>query len=271
MSQRGDIARIVSAEVLKLRRRRSTFVLPSIVVALAVLIYFGLEVGARNHWFGIPSGFFVASSAIAWITNAIVLVLVVVTSFFVSQEFALGTVKSAWVRPVKRSGWFTAKLLTAAGAVTALFLVAVVVVLTLAAARAGFTDLMEKDYLIHTARSMGLRMAMTTGLTLFVVWSAAAVTSALAARLNHPGGAIAATLGLGIAMTALSVFPAVRPFLLTTYLALPCEQMVAMSKGLPLPLEWGDLVWHTLAAGGAWGVGAYLIGRRTVQRKEITG
>ena len=59
--------------------------------------------------------------------------------------------------------------------------------------------------------------------------------------------------------------------MLTTYLALPCEQMVAMSKGVPLPLEWGDLVWHTLAAGGAWGVGAYLIGRRVVQKKEITG
>lgn len=270
MKRRGDIYRVVSAEVLKLRRRRSTFVLPSIVIAMAVLIYFGLEVGARNHWFGLPSGFFVASSAIGWIANAMVLVVVVVTSFIVSQEYALGTVKSVWVRPVRRSGWYSAKLLTAAGAVTALFVAAAAVVVALAAARSGFTDLMEKDYLVHTARSLGVRMALTTGLTLFAVWSVTAVTSALAARLNHPGGAIAAALGLGIAMTALSVFPAVRPFLLTTYLGLPSEQMVAMSKGLPLPLEWGDLVWQTLAAGGAWGLAAYLVGRWVVKKKEIT-
>jgi hypothetical protein len=180
-------------------------------------------------------------------------------------------VKSAWVRPVKRSGWYTAKLLTAGTAVSVIFLGTVAVVVVMAAVRNGFTDLMEKNYLIHTARSMGLRMAMTTGLTLFVFWSAAAVTSALAARLNHPGGAITAAMGIGIAMTALSVFPVARPFLLTTYLSLPSEQMVAMSKGLPLPLEWGDLLWRTLAAGGAWGVGAWLIGRRIVQKKEITG
>jgi hypothetical protein len=162
-------------------------------------------------------------------------------------------------------------LLTAAGIVTALFVVAAVVMVALAALKLGFEDLMEKDYLIHTAGSLGVRMVLTTALTLFVLWSATAVTAALAARLNHPGGAIAAALGLGIAMTALSVFPAARPYLLTTYLSLPSEQMVAMSKGLPLPLEWGDLVWQTLAGAGAWGAAAYLSGRRVVQKKEITG
>ena len=271
MKRRGDVTRVVSGEILKLRRRRSTVVLPGIVLALAVLIYFGLEMGARNHWFGIPSGFFVASSAISWINNALVLVAVVVTSFIVAQEYALGTVKSAWVRPVTRGGWFSAKLLSAAGVVTVLFVVAAGVVVLLAAVKLGFGDLKEKDYLVHTAGSLGTRMALTTGLTLFVLWSATAVIAALAARLNHPGGAIAAALGVGIAMTALSVFPAARPFLLTTYLGLPSEQMIAMSKGLPLPLEWGDLVWQTLAGAGAWGVAAYSLGRRVVQRKEITG
>jgi hypothetical protein len=271
LKRRGDITRVVSAEVLKCRRRRSTVVLPVIVAALAVLVYFGLEIGARNNWFGVPSGFFVASSSIGWITNAVVLLLVVVTSFVVSQEFALGTVKSAWVRPVNRGGWYAAKCVTAAGMVTALFVLAVVVVVALAAARSGFTDLMEKDYLVHSARSMGARMALTTGLTLFVLWSATAVTAALAARVNHAGGAIAVALGLGIAMAALSVFPPVRPYLLTTYLGLPSEQMVAMSKGLPLPLEWGDLIGRTLAAGGAWALAAYAIGLWIVQRKEITG
>jgi ABC-type transport system involved in multi-copper enzyme maturation permease subunit len=266
----GDVARVLSGEALKFRRRRSSVVLPIIIALLAGLISFGIDAAARNNWFGLPSGFFVAASSIAWITNVMTLVLVIVASFAVSQEYALGTVKAAWVRPIGRSGWFTGKLLSACFVVAALFVLAVAVVAAMAFWRAGFADLMEKDYLIHTARSMGIRMLLTTGLTLGVVWSATVVTAAVATRLNHAGGAIAVVLGLGVAMMALSVFPPVRPFLLTTYLGLPSEQMVAMSKGLPLPLEWRDLIWRTLAASGIYAAVAYLLGRRAVERKEIT-
>ncbi|MCK4773226.1 MAG: ABC transporter permease [Candidatus Krumholzibacteria bacterium] len=270
MIHRSDISREISAEMLKFRRRRSTFVFPAALVLLAALLYIGFEAGARNHWFGVPSGFFVAASSVAWIANVMVLVLVVITSFVISQDYALGTVKSAWVRPTSRTGWYTGKVLTACCVVAGLFVLAVVAVVVLAASRLGFVDLMEKDYLVHSASSMGLRLLLTTGLTLFVMWSAVVVTSALAAGLNHPGGAIAVALGLGVAMTALSVFPATAPFLLTTYLGLPSEQMVAMSKGLPLPLEWADLIWRSLGAGASWALVAFVIGRKIVIGKEIT-
>jgi hypothetical protein len=72
-------------------------------------------------------------------------------------------------------------------------------------------------------------------------------------------------------MTALSVFPPVRPYLLTTYIGAPSEQMVAMSKGLPLPFEWKDLAWRTVATGVVWAAVSYVAGRRIVSRKEITG
>jgi hypothetical protein len=271
MSVGRDITRIVSGELLKFRRRRSTVALPIVMVTLAIVIGFGFDIGARNNWFGLPSGFFVAASAIAWITNVFVLVLAVITAFTISQEFALGTVKAAWTRPMSRRGWFAGKVLTAGCAITVLYVLAVTAVVAFAAVRTGYTDLMEKDYLVHTSRSLALRLLLTTGLTMFALWSATVVTSALAAGLNHPGGAIAAALGLGVAMTALSVFPPLRPFLLTTYLGLPSEQMIAMSKGLPLPREWGELVWQTLFAGSAWGVAAYLLGSRIVARKEIKG
>jgi ABC-type transport system involved in multi-copper enzyme maturation permease subunit len=271
MSGRRDIGNIVSAEILKFRRRRSTIVLPAILVVLAAVIYFGIDLGARRHWFGLPSGYFVAASAIAWITNAVTLALVIATSFVISQEYALGTVKAVWVRPVSRRAWYTAKNLVAGGAVTLCYLITVAVVIVLAAARSGFTDLMEKDYLIHSAGSLGLRLLLTTALTLCAIWAATLLTAAVASKTNHPGGAIAVTIGMGIAMLALSQFPPVGAFLPTTYLGAPSEQMIAMSKGLPLPYEWGDLVWKSLVASGLWGLLAYLAGLRIVSKKEITG
>ncbi len=270
MNRKSEISRIVSGELVMQRRRRSTFVLPSVLLLLAAIVYFGLEMGARNNWFGLPSGFFVAASSIGWMANVVVLVVVVFTSFLISQEYALGTVKSAWVRPLSRQGWFTGKLLYACGLVTLLFLMAAVVVVALALLRLGFVDLMEKDYLVHTAGSMGLRLVLTTALVLYTIWSTAIVTAALASRINHPGGAIAAVTGIGVALMALSVFPPVRPFLLTTYIGLPSEQMVAMSKGLPLPFEWGTLVWRTLAVGTTWAVVAYVAGIRIVKNRQIT-
>ena len=270
MRRKTEISRIISAELVSLRRRRSTFVLPAVLLALATIVYFGLETGARNNWFGLPSGFFVAASAIGWLANVVVLVVVVLTSFLISQEYALGTVKSAWVRPLSRQGWFTGKVLYACGVVTVLYILAIVLVVILAALRSGFVDLMEKDYLVHTAGSMGLRLALTSALVLFTIWSTVIVTAAFASRINHPGGAIAVVTGIGVALMALSVFPPVRPFLLTTYIGLPSEQMVAMSKGLPLPFEWGDLVWRTLAAGALWACVAYFAGRKIVKAREIT-
>jgi hypothetical protein len=43
-----------------------------------------------------------------------------------------------------------------------------------------------------------------------------------------------------------------------------------MSKGLPLPFEWGDLVWRTLVAGAAWAFVAYFAGLKIVKNREIT-
>ena len=270
MSRKTEIFRIVSGELVSQRRRRSTFVLPAVLLLLAAFVYFGLETGARNNWFGLPSGFFVAASSIGWLANVVVLIVVVLTSFLISQEYALGTVKSAWVRPLSRQGWFTGKLLYACGVVTLLFLTAVVVVVVLAVLRLGFVDLMEKDYLIHTAGSMELCLALTSALVLYTIWSTVIVTAALSSRINHPGGAIAVVTGIGVALMALSVFPPIRPFLLTTYIGLPSEQMVAMSKGLPLPFEWGTLVWRTLVTGAIWAFVAYLAGLRIVKSRQIT-
>lgn len=266
----NDVTKVIRAEWFKLRRQRSTIVVPVAVLAFAVLLYFVQELAARKNMFGVPSGFFVSTSVIGWMNTVLALIAVIVASFLVAQEFAIGTVKSTWVRPVRRGRWFFGKYLFAAGIVTDLFIIVSASAVGLALVRLGMDSLMEKDYVVHTLRSLSLRMLLTLGLTLFGLWAATALAAAVAASLNHPGGAIALTLGIGVAMMAASAFEPARPFLLTQYLSLPLEQMSAMAKGVPLPLEWGTLIWRTLAGAGAWLALALVVGLRVTQTKEIT-
>ena len=266
----NGVAKIISAEWLKLKRRRTTVVIPLLVFAFAVAVFFGLDFAVRRQFVGVPSGFNVAAGSIDFIINVMLLVTVVATCFHISREFALGTVKAAWVRPITRTQWYTGKLLSACAAIGVLFLLIIGVIIALAAWRFGFADLMEKDYLIHSAGSLGWRLVLTIGLTLWSLWALVAVMSMISGLINHPGGAIAAGLGLGLFSMVLAIFPALQPYLLATYISLPIDQMTAMSKGLPLPSSWGEVIRQTLLGAGGWMVVSLIIGYRVVLKKEIT-
>lgn len=266
----SGVAKVFAAEWLKLKRRRTTVVIPLLVLAFAVAVFFGLDFAVRRQFVGIPSGFNVAAGSINFIINIMLLVTVVATCFHISREFALGTIKAAWIRPITRGQWYTGKYLSACAAVSVLLLLIIGVIVVLAALRFGFSDLMEKDYLVHSAGSLGWRMVLMIGLTLWSFWALVAVMSMISGLINHPGGAIAAGLGLGLLSMVLAIFPAVRPYLLSTYLSLPIDQMAAMSKGLPLLSSWGEIVRQTLLGAGVWMIVALVVGYRIVAKKDIT-
>jgi len=266
----SDVAKVISAEWLKLRHRRTTVIIPALMLALGLVIFFGLDLATRRDWIGIANGFNVAAGSMYWMIKVLMLLVVVATCFHISREFALGTVKSAWVRPMTRTAWFAGKVLSAAGAISVLFVIIVLMILALAAWRFGLTNLMEKDYLVHSAGTLGWHMVLTVALTLWGLWTTIAVVSMLAAFFNHPGGAIAAGMGLGLLMTVLEIFPAVSPFLLSTYLSLPIEQMIEMSKGLPLSYSWGEVAQYALIGGSVWMLIGLVVGQQIIKRKEIT-
>jgi ABC-type transport system involved in multi-copper enzyme maturation permease subunit len=198
------------------------------------------------------------------------LLAMIITCFQISGEFAMGTVKPAWVKGLSRHGWLSGKIVSAAAAVTVLFLIVIVVSIAGAGARYGFSDLTEKDFVIHTASALWKSYFLCAFLTLFALWAVVTVTSMLASLMNRPGSAIAVAVLLAVALSVLAVFKPTRPFLLTSSISLPFEQMTAMSKGLPLPLEWGDLIWKTLACAGGWLIVCFAAGHAIIARKEIT-
>ena len=266
----SDIHRVLSAEWLKLGKRRTTLVMPAIVVALAVFTFIAVAYATRRDWIGVPSGFYLASSTVGWLVNILGLLGIIITCFHISGEFSLGTVKPAWVRPISRHGWYSAKLISACAAAGFLMILAVLVVVLLSGFRFGFSALMEKDYMIHSAGSQGMRFVLVVGLTLWALWAVITAVGMIAAFFNRPGSAIAVSIGLAFVMTLLAVFRSARPFLLSACLTLPFEQMTAMTKGLPLPLTWGTLIWRTVLCAGIWMTVTCAAGQFIVKRKEIT-
>jgi len=157
----------------------------------------------------------------------------------------------------------------AGGVVATLLVVTVVLTVALSLSRLGFADLYENQYLVHTSGALALRLAITVALTVWSLFAAVSLVAAISTLVASSGQAIAAGAGAALALIALGAIPALRPFLLSTYITLPADQMVAMAKGLPLPYEWGTLVWHTLAGGAGWMLLSLFVGTRIIRRKEI--
>ena len=265
-----EIKKVLQAEKVKFRRKRTTWFVPAAVALMTLLVFLAIAYIIARNYAGIPSGFYLASSISGYMINIIGLLAMIITCFQISGEFALGTVKPAWVKGLSRHGWLAGKVVSAAMAVTALFLITVVVSLICAGARYGFTDLMEKDFMVHTSAALWKGYLISTALTIFSLLAVVTVTSMLAAYFNRPGSAIAVAVLIAVALTVVSFFKPVSPFLLTSAINMPFEQMTAMSKGLPLPLEWGELVWKTLACAGSWLVVSCAAGHAIIARKEIT-
>jgi hypothetical protein len=267
---RSDVSRVFAAEVMKAKRRKSLYIMPALTILVSVLLFFSIDFAASRDWIGISSGFYLASSSIGWVVNLIGFFAVMITCFRISGEFAMGTVKSVWVRPMGREGWYFGKILSVMSAVTAHFILAVMVITLLAWAKAGYIDLMEKDYLVHSVSSLGLRFILVSFLTWWSLLSTVIVTAFAAVIFNRPGSAIATVVGSSLVMTMLAIFPSVNPFLLTKCLSLPFEQMTLMSKGLPLALGWNSLILRTIACAGIW-MGLSIAGAIAVlKKKEIT-
>jgi len=266
----NDVKRVLSAERLKLGRRRASWAMPTAAAVLSALVSIAVSYAAARDWVGVPSGFFTASATIGYLVNVAGIAAIMIACFAVSGEFSMGTVKPAWVRGVRRDAWFAGKVIASALSVVVLFLTAAFVAVIIAGLRYRFSDLYENAYLVHTAARLGGALAVSTFLTAASLVAVTAAAGAVAAAVNRSGTAIAVCIALAIGLGVLSVFEPLRPLLLTSVITLPFEQMSAMAKGLPLPFEWPTLAWRVLICSGAWAAAAFIVGRLVIMRKEIT-
>ncbi|MDZ7859939.1 MAG: ABC transporter permease [Candidatus Krumholzibacteriota bacterium] len=264
-----NFSAIISTEIYKLRRNKMRFVVPAAFFLLTILVFVGLSAAALRNYFGLPNGFYVTSASLSWLINIIVLTLVIITSFQISNEFAMGTVKSVWVSPVSRRTWLTGKIIYLCLIAALLLFCSTILVLFLSWIKFGLTNLVEKNYVIHSASSLGLRLLLVLSLSLSTLFAVVCFTSAISTLFCRPGLSIATVLSFGFLMMVIGILPVLKGFLLITYISSPLEQMTAMAKGLPLPFSWSELIKKTLTVSGVYMIISIAAGQLFITKKEI--
>ncbi len=264
----NDIRKILLTEWHQCRRRKIIVLLPMLVTLISALMFLAVSFAARENWIGLPSGFYIIAETMNWLLSIFGLLAVVLTSFTISGEFALGTVKAAWVRPLSRRNWYLGKLLAVAIAVSILFLLSILVVTGFSWAQFDLTDLMEKDTLIHSCGNLVTYLVIVVGLSLWAIWSLIAVVGFISTLCQRPGGAITITIAFFLLLTALGIFTEVKQALLSFCFTTPFEQMTIMSKGL-FP-DWTGLIQSNIAVCALWLLAALAGGLVVIKRKEIT-
>lgn len=264
-----EIVMIVGAEIYKLRRVKSVFIIPAFLIITGAALFYGLGTAVEHNYVGVPGAFYISAASLGWNVRLVALAAVIISAFQISNEFAMGTVKSVWSQPISRRVWFNAKLLFLLVLVFIMAAAALVETLILAAIKYDFSDLTEKEFLVHSSGFLWGRTAASFALTLWSLFAVTAVAASISSLFNRPGSAISVILGGGIVMTALGVFPGLNRYLLTTFITLPLEQLAAVTKGLHPPLTWSDLTLRTIAVPGCYAAVMVLIANAAANRKEI--
>lgn len=263
-------SRVLGAEVYKARYRRSTWALPISAAAVTAMVFFAVDYAAGRDWIGVPGGWYLASSTTGWMIDITGLIAIVMTCFAVSGEFSRGTVKPALTRGISRGGWYAGRVVAVCAATTVLLAAVMLTALALAGTLRSLSDLLEKDFLIHSSADLFRGFVLCSALTLAVLWAVVSAAAMVSSLVGRAGSAIALAIFLAAGMTVLSVFDPLRPFLLGDALGLPMAQMISMSKGLPLPLEWSSLARRTLLCAAGWTAATCALGILVMRRKEIT-
>ncbi len=264
-----DACRVMSTEWLKLRRSRATATGLVVYVAVLGVLYAVYAIASLRSFAGIRSGFYVAGAVLSTATTPLAFVAAMLVTFSIGREFSQGTIHNVWARPLTRQGWLLGKTISAASHLAVFGLLTLVLVIVAAGIQLGFSDLMEKDFLIHTGAALWGHLALTVCLTWLALSAVVVFAAVPALSIGSPGGAFAVSLIAGFICQLLDGWDPIKPFLISTYLSLPLDQFVAMSKGLPLPQAWGTLLTTCLFGLAAWIAVGWLWAWVLVRRKEV--
>jgi ABC-type transport system involved in multi-copper enzyme maturation permease subunit len=264
-----DVKIVIASEFYKLGRTRSVKIIPVLLVIVTVTIFLAVGAASENLSFGIESAFYIFASSIGWIVKALAFSAIIISSFQISNEFSMGTVRAAWSHPVSRRSWYLGKLIHIFAVTAALLILSAALLLILTAFKYDFNPLIENEYMIHSEAGLWGRLLLSLLLTLWVTAVLVSAASAVALFFNSAGSSMAAVVAAGLLMVLLEIFSGARPFLLTTYISTPADQFTVMTKGLPLQMSWKDIIYHTVGFTSIYLAAALAAGIAAAGKREI--
>jgi ABC-type transport system involved in multi-copper enzyme maturation permease subunit len=264
-----EACRVLSAEWLRVRKSRATLAGLVTYIAVVLILYLTYYLAVRRSFMGIPTGFYLSGAVLSAAVTPLAFVGVLLVAFSMGREFSSGTISLVWARSLTRRGWLAGKVLGSVVHLKVFFVLALVLILAAAGMQLGFSSLMEKDYLIHSAGSLWWSLILAAALTWVALVAAVIFVSVPALYIASPGGTIAVSVVAGFILQLAAGWDALKPFLLSTYLSAPLAQFVAMSKGLPMTEEWGSLTRTCLLGSLIWMLAGWFWAVWIVNRKEV--
>ncbi|MBI5869226.1 MAG: ABC transporter permease [candidate division Zixibacteria bacterium] len=264
-----EVCRVMIAEWLRVRKSRAMAAGLVTYLAVVAMFYLTYHLLVRRSFTGIPTGFYLSGSVLSAAVTSLEFAMTLIVAFSVAREFSAGTIQQVWVRPLSRMSWLSGKLLTSVVVLKVWWVLTLLFVLVVAGVQLGFSDLMEKEYLIHSAGSLWWALLLTVALTTLALAAEIGIVAVCALIIGNPGGTIAVAVIARFILQLASNWDLLRPLILPTYVTAPLGQFIAMSKGLPLPESWGHLTRTCLIGSLVWILAGWLWASWIVKRREV--
>lgn len=282
----GRVLRLTRFELRKLAARRLPVLALALVVAIALLapsvgravdtassLMSGKGAQHADSW---KNGWTAMASAVSTARLFVFIVVVVLAGSAVAEEASHGTLKTLFVRPVRRVELLLAKALATWGWGALLLVVAVLAAMLGAELNLGLYDVADPTFGI-TKHTFGTMLGYTALATVVTLAPLAALTGLglLASCLSdHPGHATGGAIGALFFLSGLAgvaTHPGVRDAMFVTYSAMPFEVVDALANQFAgererLALQGVvqavvvSLAWAVAGFGGA----TWLLGRRDI-------
>lgn len=208
------------------------------------------------------------AEGVGWGLRFGVYMLLVLGAMGFSQEFALGTVKTVLILPIRRHQWVAAKLVALIVLAWGMLLASVVLGIALAAVIVGWGDVVRSGVLLYSLGQVWSHLLTATGLTALFLLPVCAFALLASVYFNSSGAAVGVTLVLGIVVESAAEMLDQGRWVFFHHLHVPFGQIVKLGKGLPF--RWEDSLTWGLAVGAV--TFAVFAGWLTVrlQRMDIT-
>lgn len=280
----GRLLRLTLFELRKLAARRLPVLALVVVVLIALLAptvgravdtASSLMSGKVGHADGWKNGWTAMASAVSTARLFVFIVVLILAGSAVAEEASHGTLKTLFVRPLRRVELLAAKALATWGWGALLLVVAVLAALVGAEANKGLYDVTDPTFHVvkHTFGTMLGYTALATAVTLAPLAALTGLGLLASCLSDHPGHATGGAIGALFFLSGVAGVSSgwLQDALFVSYSATPFEVVDALAnqfagerEKLALPAVARAVTVSTAWAAAGFGGAAWLLGRRDI-------
>ncbi len=260
---------LFNIELTKLRHQRFPFfsLLFTLLFAIAAAVLRNSLSSSDSLTIGKATGWQIFTFAVSWGFQPATLMLLIVSINLVAEEFSERTIKNILTRPVLRTQFLLAKILTMIFLVV-IFVGALYVVGFFSGAGFGsFGNLEERGYILVKGHTIFLNLLLAFFCSLVTLSVVGVFGIFMSILMPRPGIAIGVCVGSYFALNVAAQFDRVSKFIFTYYTSYPINTVKEISFGLAA--SWTPKIFWCLGTDLGWMALLFFLANWILKRKDI--